>query len=318
MLLTLIKLKLLKLYQMDIAKVLKLEPGHYVIAVSGGVDSMTLLDLLAKYESSKHKFTVAHFDHGIRPDSYEDRRLVQAATAKYKLPFVYGKAELGPGTSEADARSARYEFLRKVQSQSGARAILTAHHHDDVIETAVLNLIRGTGRRGMSSLKSNNGLIRPLINVPKKHLKSYAEANGLVWREDSTNSDLNYRRNYVRKSLLTKAQAKSLREYQRLVQLLRRQRELNRAIDEKLELILHTQPSTKKLRRKDVIGLPYPVAAELVAEWLRKNGKRQLSRWLVNRMTIAVRTNRPGTEMLLDGTSKLSFTKHHVEFKHLN
>jgi hypothetical protein len=102
-----------------------------------------------------------------------------------------------------------------------------------------------------------------------------------------------------------------------LLQILRRQRELNQAIDQRLELILHTQPSRNKLRRKDVISLPYAVAAELIAEWLRANGKRQLSKWLVNRLTVAARTFQPGTDMLLDGASKVSFTKHHIEFKNL-
>jgi tRNA(Ile)-lysidine synthetase-like protein len=302
---------------MDISKVIKLEPGHYVVAVSGGVDSMALLDLLSKHSSKLHKFTVAHFDHGIRADSHEDRHLVQSASANYGLPFVYERAELGLLASEAAARAARYEFLRKVQAKADARAIITAHHHDDVVETAVLNLIRGTGRRGMSSLKSVDGIIRPFINVPKRHLKSYAENNGLVWHEDSTNDNLNYKRNYVRKSLLAKARAKSLKDYNRLLQILRRQRELNQAIDQRLELILHTQPSRNKLRRKDVISLPYAVAAELIAEWLRANGKRQLSKWLVNRLTVAARTFQPGTDMLLDGASKVSFTKHHIEFKNL-
>lgn len=302
---------------MDIAKLIKIDPGHYVIAVSGGVDSMALLDLLNQQASKTHKFTVAHFDHGIRTDSLEDRRLVQTAAQHYGLPFVYAKAELGPEASEATARAARYEFLRKVSQQLEARAIITAHHHDDVVETAVLNLMRGTGRKGMSSLKSADGIVRPLVHIPKHHLKSYAEANGLKWREDSTNNNLNYKRNYVRKSLLTRAQSKSMEEYSRLLRLIKRQRELNHAIDQKLELILHTQPSRSKLRRKDVIGLPYIIAAELVAEWLRNNGKRQFSRWLINRLTISIRTAQPRTEMLLDGSSKVKFTKHHVEFKNI-
>lgn len=291
-----------------------------MVAVSGGVDSMALMHILAAQHAEKDnglKFTVAHFDHGIREDSPADRRLVQQTAAQYGLSFVYNRAELGPGVSEAAARAARYDFLRKVQDQVRARAIITAHHHDDVVETAVLNLIRGTGRRGLSSLKGNNrdGIVRPLVHVPKKHLRSYAEANGLTWREDSTNQSLDYKRNYVRRSLLAKAQAKSLKDYGQLVKLLRRQRELNQAIDQKLELILHQQPSRLKLKRADVIKLPYAVASELVAEWLRGNGKRQLSRWLVNRLTVAIRTARPGTELLLDGSAKVRFTKNLAEYK---
>src|SRR5690606_4946866 len=137
---------------MDMVKLMKLEPGHYVVAVSGGVDSMALLDMVAKQSRPKVSFTVAHFDHGIRDDSHLDRRLVGEVAQRHNLPFVYERGELGAGASEALAREARYAFLRKVQHSTGARGIMTAHHHDDVVETAVLNMLRGTGRKGLSSL----------------------------------------------------------------------------------------------------------------------------------------------------------------------
>ncbi len=312
---------------MDIAKTIRLEPGHYVIAVSGGVDSIVLLDILAKQgkgprvkgeEKTKDprplSFTVAHFDHGIRDNSHIDRLLVSEIAHKYGLPFVYEEGNLGTDASEDAARRARYDFLRKVQHHSGARAIVTAHHHDDHVETAILNLIRGTGRRGLSSLRSRDGLVRPLLHVPKQHLRSYAEANGLTWREDSTNTDQKYRRNYVRHHVIKKAKAKSPQDYHKLTVLLRRQRELNHAIDQHLDTILHTQTSRTSLRRRDVIALPYAVATELVAEWLRANGKRQFSRWLVERITVAIRTASPRTELLLDSRSKVSFGRQNVEF----
>ncbi len=305
---------------MDIAKLVRLEPGHYIIAVSGGVDSMVLMHILSALHSREAhgtRFTVAHFDHGIRSDSDYDRRLVQEMAQAYNMPFVYARGELGEGASEATAREARYEFLRKVQSQAQARAIITAHHHDDVVETAVLNLMRGSGRKGMSSLKakSMDGIVRPLLHVPKAKLREYAQANKLKWNEDSTNHDQNYRRNYVRLSVLPKARTKSPRDYHKLTAILRRQQELNHAIDRELELLLHTQPSRSTLRRADVISLPYRVSTELVAEWLRGNGKRQLNRWLVDRLTVAARTARPDTELLLDSSSKVSFSKNLLEFK---
>src|SRR5690606_14980454 len=105
---------------MDITKLVRLDPGHYIVAVSGGVDSMALMHMLAAKHAEKDnglRFTVAHFDHGIRAESSADRQLVQQTAATYRLPFVYDRAELGTGASEAAARRARYEFLRKVQHQ---------------------------------------------------------------------------------------------------------------------------------------------------------------------------------------------------------
>lgn len=296
-------------------KLVRLEPGHYVVAVSGGVDSMALLHMLSELKGQgSHNFVVAHFDHGIRDDSHIDRALVNEISHEYGMPFVYEEGVLGPGASESDARDARYEFLRKVQAASGARGIVTAHHHDDTIETAVINMMRGTGRKGLSSLKQRDGIYRPLLKVPKITLKNYAQSNGLTWHEDSTNTNQDYKRNYIRHSVLPKAKLKSKKDYNKLLTTLKRQRDLNEAIDNELATILHIQPSRLELRRRDVILLPYNVATELVAEWLRQNGKRQLSKWLVDRITIAVKTAQPNTEILLDGSSKVIFGKSTAEF----
>lgn len=305
---------------MDISKIIKLTPGHYVIAVSGGVDSMALMHLLADkhhQRSNNLKFTVAHFDHGIRDDSRQDRLLVCDTANRLKLPYVYEEGYLGSDASEEVARNARYEFLRKVQSTCGARGIVTAHHHDDVVETAILNLLRGTGRKGLSSIRNRDGLHRPLLNIPKSQLKAYAEANDLKWHEDSTNTDQRYRRNFVRQSVIAKAKRKSPRDYQKLIVLLRRQRELNQAIDQHLEVMLHVQPRRTLLRRSDVVLLSYKSATELVAQWLRQNGKRGFNRWLIDRVTVAIRTAQPHTEFLLDSGSKVIFSKHTVEFERI-
>src|SRR5688572_27728765 len=127
-------------------------PGKYIVAVSGGVDSMVLLHLLSQHSQSE--LIVAHFDHGIRPDSAEDRKLVEKTAKKYGLEFVYREGELGPGASEAEAREARYGFLQIIKVKHNAKAIVTAHHQDDMLETAIINMLRGTGRKGLSSLVS--------------------------------------------------------------------------------------------------------------------------------------------------------------------
>ena len=95
---------------MDIVKTLRVPPGKYVVAVSGGVDSMVLLDLLRQLPHAQ--LTVAHYDHGIREDSREDRLLVQDF-ARVHCSFVYDEGNLGVGVSENDARKARYEFSHR-------------------------------------------------------------------------------------------------------------------------------------------------------------------------------------------------------------
>src|SRR5690606_31809517 len=100
---------------------------------------MALLDMLR--QQPQLQVVVAHFDHGIRPDSTEDRRLVQQVAASHGLQFVYHNGSLGSGASEDLARRARYDFLHKLRMATNAKAIITAHHQDDLLETAVYNML---------------------------------------------------------------------------------------------------------------------------------------------------------------------------------
>lgn len=263
---------------------LHLEPGRYVVAVSGGVDSMALLHMLNQQPGLQ--LTVAHLDHGIRQDSAEDRRLVQETAQAKGLPFVYHEARLGAGTSEAAARKARYDFLHKVRNSSGARAIVTAHHQDDVLETAIINLIRGTGRKGLASLSSRHDVERPLLDYPKATLIAYARDQGLIWREDSTNQNTDYLRNYVRQRLLPRFD-EAARE--RLRGLINQTRHTNRAIDTMLTSQLHMQSIAGKLDRVWFNHLPHAVAREMMAAWLRAHGASGFDSKALERLVVAAK-----------------------------
>jgi len=177
------------------------QAGHYVVAVSGGVDSMALLDLLATHpDAKKWQLEVAHFNHGWTEVAGKYVEVARAAAKKYDLPFHEGSEKVA--ANEADARKARYSWLRKVVRSTGARAILTAHHQDDLIETIVLNLQRGTGRRGLTPFSSTPDVLRPLAGVSKAELIDYARRRQLPWVEDKTNTDTRFRRNAVREELL--------------------------------------------------------------------------------------------------------------------
>jgi tRNA(Ile)-lysidine synthase len=168
--------------------------GKYVVAVSGGVDSVVLLDILTKQPGVE--LIVAHFDHGIRTDSGIDAIFVAGLAKKYKLPFETKREDLGVDTSEDKARSRRYNFLRSVADKHNAK-LITAHHSDDVVETIAINLSRGTGWRGLAVLDSD--IVRLLTGLTKQDILEYARANNLEWREDSTNADDKYLRNRIRR-----------------------------------------------------------------------------------------------------------------------
>ena len=166
------------------------------MAVSGGIDSVVLLDILSRQKN--YELIVAHFDHGIRDDSHLDAEFVEGLAKKYGLKFELKREELGPKASEELARNRRYDFLRELAGKHDAK-IVTAHHIDDVIETVAINLLRGTGWRGLAVLDSD--ITRPLTNHTKSDLIKYAKENNLSWRDDPTNLGDKYLRNQVRKKL---------------------------------------------------------------------------------------------------------------------
>lgn len=277
---------------------LNIPSGTYVVAVSGGVDSVVLLHLLkemSRRENSTHRFVVAHFDHGIRGDSEVDRRHVQKLAEHYKLPFAFERVELGAGASEATARSARYKFLHKLRRACGAQAVITAHHQDDVIETALLNLLRGTGGRGLHSLESRQFLLRPLLGIPKKDLLRYARANGLVWREDSTNANMAILRNYLRHRVVADM---GITHRSMLLKRSRRAAELTKEIDSIVANYLHVQPAADALNRASFIQLPHVVAREVMASWLRLRAPEvELSRKMLERLVVAAKVGRNGSQV---------------------
>jgi tRNA(Ile)-lysidine synthetase-like protein len=289
---------------------INLRPGRYVVAVSGGVDSVVLLHALAQQPGLK--LTVAHFDHGIREDSAEDRKHVRALAKQYGLPFVYHAGKLGAGTSEASAREARYKFLHHVRKASGAEAVITAHHRDDVLETIILNLLRGTGRRGLSSLKSTDIVKRPLLHVPKNELLRYAEREGLEWREDSTNVDERYLRNYIRKNILPRL---ADRDREAFYILGRWAEKTNREITHQVVNYLHVQPSRTSLDRHSFIMLPHVVAREVMAEWLLQNTGAELSRVMLERLVTAAKSGKVGSKVDVDKGHWLEISRTHLALK---
>lgn len=290
---------------------IQLEPGSYVVAVSGGVDSVALLHLLhaknlAAAASGKPTamLIVAHFDHGIRPDSAEDRKLVQGMAEAYGLQFVYDEGKLGADTSEANARLARYKFLNRVMKASNSQAIITAHHQDDLIETAILNLLRGTGRKGLTSLSSRISLRRPALHVPKQALIDYALDQGLTWHEDSTNSDPRYLRNYVRNYILPKVDDESKQKLKNIIAKLQIQ---NRELDQALVNALHMQSESGKIDRAWFNQLPHNVAKEVMATWLRSHGWTKINRPGLEKLVVAAKVAHAGKvfELSKDQTMKV-------------
>ena len=286
-----------------------LQPGKYIVAVSGGVDSMALLDMLR--QKPELDLVVAHFDHGIRDDSAADRQLVEETAKSYGLPYSFSEGKLGKTTSEATAREARYAFLRRLKEEHQADAIVTAHHQDDMLETAVINLLRGTGRKGLSSLRSGDEIKRPLLHISKKQLRHYAEEHNLSWREDSTNQDESYLRNYVRLRLLPKLNES---DKQRFLAIINQATQTNDQLDSELAELL---PAAENLQRKEFIQLSHKEARELIAAWLRSHGLRDFDSTTLERLVVAAKTAAPGKKIDVVNKQVMRVGRYDLALEHI-
>lgn len=267
-----------------------LAEGKYILAVSGGVDSMVLLDILRKKPGVE--LIVAHFNHGIRDDSVKDEAFVKAATKKYGLPLETGHGKLGKNASEDLARQARYEFLESVRKRWSADAIVTAHHQDDLIETAILNIVRGTGRRGMIAMATNPDIRRPFLGTSKAGVLKYATVNNIQWREDESNSDSRYLRNYVRRHIMPQLSESSRRKILKSINGIAKK---SAETEQLLATMMAELITDGDLNRAEFINLPTEIAPEVVMHWLRKEGFREFDKKTIERVIVAIKVAKPGT-----------------------
>ncbi|MCA9349370.1 tRNA lysidine(34) synthetase TilS [Candidatus Saccharibacteria bacterium] len=284
-----------------------LKPGKYVVAVSGGVDSVALLHALTLLPDVE--LVVAHFDHGIRPDSNEDAKHVLQLAKKYGLPFELGEASLGPNVSEELARDMRYNFLKIAAAKHSADGIITAHHQDDLIETAIINMSRGTGRHGLSSLRTHSNLIRPLLSTTKQELRSYAESQGLVWRDDSSNTDNKYLRNYIRNNIVPKL---SSDQRDHLLHHINRVQGLNQQIDSLLDNYVthHSYRRGNRVYSRSWFNqLPHDFAASVLHHILRNNQVSDYTKKQIDLLVVKIKAGRPGSLLDLDGEHQIGLTK---------
>jgi tRNA(Ile)-lysidine synthase len=184
-------------------------PGERVlVAVSGGPDSLALLAILRELipAFSLH-LTVAHFDHGWRPDSVDDARFVAAISEQWGYVCVNGHGSDDrpnhSARSELSARRARYAFLRESARATQSSGIALGHTQDDQVETLLLHLLRGSGSKGLSAMRPRAGdLARPLLDISRAEIESYLRARNLEPRRDPTNNDPRYTRNRLRQTVV--------------------------------------------------------------------------------------------------------------------
>lgn len=178
-----------------------------VLAVSGGMDSVVMAEL---FNLAKLDFAIAHCNFSLRgEESDADELFVKKLAKKYKVPFysevfdTQAFADREHVSIQMAARVLRYQWFDQLLSQEGYASLATAHHQNDVLETVLLNLIKGTGIAGLHGIRARNGqIIRPMLFADKESIQDFVVDKQLTWREDSSNESNKYQRNLLRNEVV--------------------------------------------------------------------------------------------------------------------
>lgn len=223
-----------------------------LLALSGGADSRALLHLLAGAAAEQgFSLTLAHVNHSIRgEEALRDRDFCQRLADEYRLEIVFLDADVPRLAAEhhrgleEEARAVRYAFFERLMKERGIPLLVTAHHADDLLETLLFRISRGTGTRGLSPIApcrrfANGFLTRPLLEVTRREILDYCEQNRLAYVQDSTNFDTAYARNRIRHEVVPVLESLYGQPQKRAVTLARELREdgeyLERLAMERLE-----------------------------------------------------------------------------------
>ncbi|MDP9954659.1 tRNA(Ile)-lysidine synthase [Epilithonimonas hungarica] len=222
----------------------QLQQKTYLLAVSGGVDSMVLADL---FQVSGFDFHIAHVNYHLRnEDSNLDQKLVSDFCQKHKIPFHLYEISQKDNQSENSiqnwARELRYRFFREIQEKENLDFLVTAHHLNDQLETFIINLSKASGIRGLSGIpKNENGIIRPLLDFSKDEIYDFAKQNQIEFREDKSNQKTDYLRNKIRHNIvpeLKKINADFLTNFSRSINYINQTKDfIDQSVDEKIEIL---------------------------------------------------------------------------------
>jgi len=301
--------------------------GRVLVAVSGGVDSMTLACVLhALRERRGLDLAIGHVNHGLRGEASEaDQAAVEALGARLGAPVQVRRAPPGPlreGAASRDrptlqeaARTLRYAALAEMARAAGARWVATAHTADDQAETVLLRLLRGSGPDGLGGIpeRSPDGrILRPLLGVSRADVLAHAAHRRIAWREDASNASDAYPRNRLRRhwlpGLADEFNPRLLQRLADLAEAMRRDAEwIEAQIDREAAGRLVEEAGGLWIEGKDWDALPEALARRLARRALRRAGRgRDVSRVHLERMLRFLRTARPGTAIELPGGLELA------------
>jgi tRNA(Ile)-lysidine synthetase-like protein len=282
-----------------------------LVAVSGGPDSTALLIALKELGCD---VTAAHFDHALREGSEKVAELVSLMCARIGVGLVSErrKSPMPRGSVQAGARTIRYEFLERACMQRGADVVALAHTADDLVEGAVLHLMRGCGLAGLRGMPASRGVyVRPMLAVWRRDVTEFLRQRGVSAYEDPANADLKYARARVRHQILPELERDRPGIGRRFYAAARQASAMQGAIESEAQLLLvaGTPPSEDVARWKE------SVAIEVMRLLYSNAGGLQpgLSRTHLSSMLRLARGGRGGRGVDLPGGLRFRIVGHHME-----
>jgi tRNA(Ile)-lysidine synthase len=262
--------------------------GRVVLAISGGRDSMVLLDATARWHREL-VVAVATFDHGTGAAAAAAAALVEDAGARRGLRVIRGRAPSGL-RGEAAWREARWSFLRRVAADERG-TVVTAHTRDDQVETVLMRVLRGSGARGLAALYAESAVLRPLLELERRDIRRYAASRRIRWEEDPSNRSRAHLRNRVRLDVLPALVRVRPELPGELLAIARRAATLRREVD---ALVARAVPierdrgelrvAREHLQRYDAhaLALLWPAIAARLGITLDRRGTQRLTSFTIN------------------------------------
>lgn len=299
---------------------------HFLLAFSGGVDSMVLLHLLAQLPI---QLRAIHIHHGLSPNADHWATFCEQQCKRLEIPFILQKVSVdGENGMEASARTARYQAIQ--MHKFAEEVVITAHHLDDQAETFFLALKRGCGLKGLGGMQTtshwqNMPLFRPLLEVSKSEILSYAKQQQLAWVEDESNLSNTYERNFLRNAVLPQLNQRWQHFNQmvgRACQHLTNQQQL---LDELLgeQLAMYSDTDSRSLNIADFPAFSVAKQQELMRLWLAQQGQampsQKLLTQILNQMLVADTDKHPEIQLdeqwLRRYQQRIFLTPHFAETK---
>jgi len=248
----------------------ELKSKKLLLAISGGIDSVVLTNLLVKLDYS---ITLAHCNFQLRGiDADQDEAFVNTLAKSLKIPVYIQKfdtktfAKQEKLSIQLAARQLRYDWFYKLVKEHNFDYILTAHHADDSLETFIINLSRGTGLDGLTGIpEKNNNVLRLLLPFTRNEIEQYAKTHHLTWREDASNAETKYVRNKIRHEVIPSLKSLNPNFLDGFTKTIHHLKETRHIIDEAVEnakekIIIDTKNNEIRLKINELKKLKYPKA----------------------------------------------------------